>query len=226
MKTIKPNAKSNDSIRFRPGQAGLNIHAPVTAPAQPCLREDTGARGAEASEHLPSPASSAAPTAHTHGTRKVRHLLVVDDTAAIRESLAKVLGSEGYDVVLAASGFEAMNRYDPQEIDVVILDLGLPGIDGWTAFQGIMALNPQQAVIFISGQVSRPTWVADAYPGVFLPKPLDVPLLFRHLKEMVIEPSLKRCERTAVQTAFVRITKPFCGSSPDYSSPRHGGINE
>ena len=162
---------------------------------------------------------------HTHGTRKVRRILVVDDTTAIRESLAKVLRAEGYEVTLAASGFEALNCYDPGQTDIVILDLGLPGIDGWTAFQGIMALNSQQAVVFISGQVNGPTWTAAAYSGVFLPKPLDVPSLLHCLKEMFVETSHKRCERAAVQTDFVRVTKPCYGAGPRFVQSQFGGSN-
>ena len=61
-------------------------------------------------------------------------ILVVDDEAAVRESLRRALALEGYDVELAADGAEALYRLDIGEVqpDAIVLDMGLPVMDGWT----------------------------------------------------------------------------------------------
>lgn len=57
-------------------------------------------------------------------------ILVVDDNADIREVLQILLVSEGYQVVLAQSGEEALERMD-DAVDLVILDIMMPGMIGW-----------------------------------------------------------------------------------------------
>ena len=64
-------------------------------------------------------------------------VLVVDDEPQIRRALATNLRARGYDVVLAASGEEALTLAAERHPDVVILDLGLPGIDGIEVVRGL-----------------------------------------------------------------------------------------
>lgn len=58
-------------------------------------------------------------------------ILVVDDDANIRELLRLYLEKEGFRVVLAADGNEAMKKYNESEPDLTLLDIMLPGMDGW-----------------------------------------------------------------------------------------------
>ena len=64
-------------------------------------------------------------------------VLVVDDEPQIRRALGTNLRARGYDVVLAASGEEALPLAAERHPDVVILDLGLPGIDGIEVVRGL-----------------------------------------------------------------------------------------
>ena len=63
-------------------------------------------------------------------------ILVVDDGAAVRESLRRALGLESYEVELAGNGAEALGRLDEKpdldapEIDAMVLDLSMPRLDG------------------------------------------------------------------------------------------------
>jgi two-component system KDP operon response regulator KdpE len=57
-------------------------------------------------------------------------VLVVDDEASIQRALAPLLRSRGYDVEIAATGGEALKRLADRPPDLVVLDLGLPDIDG------------------------------------------------------------------------------------------------
>lgn len=62
---------------------------------------------------------------------KRRQVLVVDDEPGIRESLSGVLEDEGYEVEAVGDGEACLTRLAERSFDVVLLDVWLPGIDGW-----------------------------------------------------------------------------------------------
>jgi len=57
--------------------------------------------------------------------------LVVDDDEGIRELIVSALSEEGYDVASAADGSEALTLLDSYEPGVILLDMRMPGMDGW-----------------------------------------------------------------------------------------------
>ena len=57
-------------------------------------------------------------------------ILVVEDESSFSEALEFLLGKEGFSVVLAATGNEAMSKFDQGGIDLVLLDLMIPGFSG------------------------------------------------------------------------------------------------
>jgi DNA-binding response OmpR family regulator len=67
------------------------------------------------------------------------HILVVDDDARIRQMLARYFEEEGYRVSLAGDGFEMRECLDKETIDIILLDLVLPGEDGLALARGIRA---------------------------------------------------------------------------------------
>jgi two-component system KDP operon response regulator KdpE len=69
-------------------------------------------------------------------------VLVVDDEPQIRRTLAINLRARGCQVDLAATGEEALKVAADQRPDVVVLDLGLPGIDGLQVIHGLRGLDP------------------------------------------------------------------------------------
>src|SRR5262249_43357904 len=65
-------------------------------------------------------------------TTPARHVLVVDDKTAVRGIMAEALGGQGYRVSLAADGREALEVLrQPPLPDLILLDLMMPGMDGW-----------------------------------------------------------------------------------------------
>jgi CheY-like chemotaxis protein len=66
-------------------------------------------------------------------------ILVADDEPNLRRVLAAILAREGYDVVQAADGAEALRQARRQPPDVVVLDIRLPGIDGWAVLSALKA---------------------------------------------------------------------------------------
>jgi YesN/AraC family two-component response regulator len=102
-------------------------------------------------------------------------ILLVDDDRAFREELRECL--DEYDVVEAASGPEALKLLKrPNEIDLVILDVMMPGLRGTEVLKEIKARQPEQKVIILTGYSSKDTAI-DALKGradEYLEKPLDI----------------------------------------------------
>jgi two-component system nitrogen regulation response regulator NtrX len=104
------------------------------------------------------------------------HLLVADDEAGIRESLASILEDEGYLVDSVASGEEALARATSGDFEVVLLDVWLPGIDGLQTLSRIQTMQRPPAVIMISGHGTIETAVRATKLGAFdfIEKPLSL----------------------------------------------------
>ena len=68
-----------------------------------------------------------------------KRILIVEDDEGLRGMFQKALSLAGFDVQQARSGYEALRILDSNPPDLVLLDLGLPGIDGFTVHQEIAA---------------------------------------------------------------------------------------
>jgi two-component system nitrogen regulation response regulator NtrX len=104
------------------------------------------------------------------------HLLIVDDETGIRESLSSILSDEGYQVEAVGSAEEALERAAAGDLDVILLDIWLPGIDGLEALSRLQAILRPPAVIMISGHGTIETAVRATKLGAFdfLEKPLTL----------------------------------------------------
>lgn len=102
-------------------------------------------------------------------------ILVVEDHEGIREVANSILRSYGYTIILAADGQEALRlfRQDPTRIDLVILDVMMPGLSGTEVFAQMSAIKPDLPVVFTSGHTSESLSLnLDITAGaVFLQKP-------------------------------------------------------
>lgn len=107
-------------------------------------------------------------------------ILVVDDERSIRDILAQVLGYEGHEVVVAASGGEALSLYREKSFDVVLLDVKMQGIDGIDTLEQLRRIDSAATVVMISGHATIATAVQAVKQGAFdfLEKPLDTDRLF------------------------------------------------
>ena len=83
-------------------------------------------------------------------------ILVVDDEQAIREMVSFGLTSQGYRVVSAANGADAIAAFERQrrEVRVVLLDTDMPVLDGKATIPLIRALAPATPIVLMSGQVT------------------------------------------------------------------------
>ncbi len=103
-------------------------------------------------------------------------ILIVDDEAGIRESLCSILAEEGYRVEAVASAEEALATVDRGGIDVVLMDIWLPGMDGMEALERLQGLPRPPVVIMISGHGNIETAVRATKLGAFdfFEKPLSL----------------------------------------------------
>jgi DNA-binding response OmpR family regulator len=143
-------------------------------------------------------------------------IMVLDDEPQIRQSLLKLLRAEGYEVVLAANGQEALERFDRENIDLLLLDLNLPLKSGWDVFERVTALNPLLPIIIITGRDKQRDLAAAAGVGALMEKPLDVTLLLRTITELLAEPPESRLKRLAGAEHSLRY---FSRSSGPSKSP-------
>ena len=82
-------------------------------------------------------------------------MLVVEDEEVIRGLVDQVLRGEGYDVLLAADGDEAIELADGNRVDVLLTDLTMPGIGGHELADRLRAGAPELKVMFMSGFAER-----------------------------------------------------------------------
>jgi DNA-binding response OmpR family regulator len=135
-------------------------------------------------------------------------VLLVDDDAPIRESLRKVLEAEGYNVVLAADGQEGLERFDPELIDLLLLDLNLPAKSGWNLYERITSINPLLPIIMITGRGNQWELASAAGVGALMEKPLDVPFLLQTMTALLAEPAEVRLNRVAGFSSHARYGAP------------------
>ena len=131
-------------------------------------------------------------------------ILVVDDEKSIRDALSKVLRNEHYDVLLAQDATDAIQRYGSGRIDLLLLDLNLPGGNGWSALEWLTKVNPLLPIVIITGVANQRELAEKSGADALMEKPLDVPLLLRTIRELLDEPLESRAQRAGRRTSGFR----------------------
>jgi DNA-binding response OmpR family regulator len=122
-------------------------------------------------------------------------ILLVDDDAAVRKSLARALEAEGFDVLAARSGREAIREFLAEPPDLVLLDLNMPGKDGWHTFDYMEKQNPLVPVIVITARPNQFERAVVSGIDALMEKPLDLPLLLNTIKRLLQETAQERISR-------------------------------
>ena len=121
-----------------------------------------------------------------HGAMGSR-VLVADDDRAIRESLARALELEGYEVVVAIDGATALAAVKERPADVLVLDVMMPGIDGLTVCRVLRAERDRTPILMLTARTETSDRVAglDAGADDYLPKPFDLDELLARQRALV-----------------------------------------
>jgi two-component system, response regulator, stage 0 sporulation protein F len=115
----------------------------------------------------------------------MKTILVVDDDEAIRTLLQEELEDEGYKILIATNARDALKMVAAEPLDLVILDIRMPGMDGLEALPRILGIKEGLPVILNTAysqyQESFMSWAADAY----VVKSSDLTELKEKIKELV-----------------------------------------
>lgn len=130
-------------------------------------------------------------------SRKPAHLLLVDDDPGLLKLLGMRLVSEGYSVVTAESGPEALRVLTRERVDLVVSDLRMDEMDGLQLFAEIQKAQPGMPVIILTAHGSIPDAVAATQKGVFsfLTKPVDKDALYKAIDDALEQSSPATDER-------------------------------
>ncbi|HOX28321.1 MAG TPA: response regulator, partial [bacterium] len=134
----------------------------------------------------PQPEQVALPDAGMRGNETI---LIVDDEEPFLEMLAEELASEGYKPICSDSGVKAVEIYSANhpKIAVVILDMGMPGMDGLETFRALKQIDPNVKVVVSSGyqMPEKAVKIMDEGATAFMRKPFMVPELFAKIREIL-----------------------------------------
>ncbi len=133
-------------------------------------------------------------------------VLLVDDERDFLEVLTRRLGKRDVNVAGVTSGEEALQYLQAKPIDVAVLDVKMPGMDGLTALREIKKLNPLIEVIMLTGHASLEVALEGMRSGAFdyLMKPAEIDeLLYKiqdaHRAKTIQEEKIARLERQKEQ---------------------------
>lgn len=125
-------------------------------------------------------------------------ILVVDDEEPMRRLLADFLTQLQYEVVTAADGMEALQKFAEGEFDLVISDRVMPKMDGLSLLQEVKARDPQVIFLMITGYPSFETAVEAMKVGAYdyVPKPFQLEDVRLRLERALERRRLRKSLRT------------------------------
>jgi len=138
-------------------------------------------------------------------------ILIVDDEEGVRLSLKKVLQRDGYEILLAENGTEAIEivRSQVNEIETVISDFKMPGLDGLETLMEIGKLNPEIIRVILTGYATLDRAIDSVNSGIdgFLTKPFDNNEIRLKIKEFHVKKRLKQFVPTQVLDELQQFSK-------------------
>ena len=152
-----------------------------------------------------------------------KRLLVVDDEAKLLRAVAMCLRSEGYEVITARSGTEALVRLTEAIPDLIITDIRMPGMDGHALARSLRA-SPRTdmiPIIFLTAKDTREDRIAGFRTGVdaYVTKPFDTEEMLA-----IVSSILKRVQRTSTELA--RMVQTAKGDEPAVSGAAQPALDE
>jgi len=124
-------------------------------------------------------------------------ILLVDDDPGVRSSLGEVLMTEGFVVIPASDGQQAIELAASMDMDLVLLDLNMPRKNGWDTFERLSAEHPLLPIIIVTARPNQLFTAVGAGVGALLEKPLEIPNLIRTIRRFLAEPTETRLARLA-----------------------------
>jgi DNA-binding response OmpR family regulator len=132
----------------------------------------------------------------------VTTVLLAEDDGAIAEPLSRALQREGYRVVTAVDGVDAVERVHAGQVDLLVLDLGLPGMDGLEVCRRVRAEHPDLPVLMLTARTDEVDFVVglDAGADDYVGKPFRLAELLARVRAL-----LRRLTPDVVEVGGVRM---------------------
>lgn len=121
------------------------------------------------------------------GSTPNKRILIVDDDPSIRYMLSRVLLDEGYDVLSAANGCDGLKAVAGLDVDLLLLDLKMPGMNGRETLQEVVLLRPGLPVIIMTAYSGQAGEGPLAGVSALLQKPLDFPMLLEAIRKLLAQ---------------------------------------
>ena len=127
-----------------------------------------------------------APAGVRSGTMPAVRLMIVEDDTSLATGLMRALANEGYEVTAAASGEEALERVRSEPFDLLVLDIGLPGIDGFEVLRRLRAGGYALPVLILTARDAVDDRVRGLDLGAddYMPKPFALPELAARVRAL------------------------------------------
>lgn len=136
-------------------------------------------------------------------------ILVVDDDRAIRESLGRLLALEGHLVTTATDGAAALGTARESPVDLIVLDLMMPSVDGLTVCRVLRAEQDRTPILMLTARTETSDRVAglDAGADDYLPKPFDPEELLARVRALLrrTRPEPTATDPSVLQVADLRL---------------------
>jgi two-component system, OmpR family, response regulator len=137
-------------------------------------------------------------------------VLLVDDEEKFLDLLSQRLGTRGVDADTATSGEDALTKIRQKNLDVIILDVMMPGIGGIETLKQIRQENPEVQIIMLSGQSTLENAVKAMKEGAidFLEKPVDIGKLLEKIENAQKKKTLLVMENIEEKVKGIMRRKP------------------
>ncbi len=159
--------------------------------------------------HLPTQAQST----RSEGSSQIRRALIVEDDEVLCRFLGRLFEMEGFQVAFVHSGDAALANLSP-ELDIVILDLNLPGVDGLTVLQTLRAQFDRLPVLVLTGRARAESAVLALENGAddCLTKPFSHTELLARTRAILRRnyakaPATTHCGSLVVNRSALRVTR-------------------
>ena len=119
----------------------------------------------------------------------VKTILVVDDESMLREAVADALRDEGYVALEGADGREAVELFDRERPDLVLMDVMMPRLDGREALRLIRSAQPVATIPVVMMSAAVPPALLDPAIAGFLAKPFDLDQLLALVAKLIGHPA-------------------------------------
>jgi CheY-like chemotaxis protein len=135
-----------------------------------------------------------------------KRILIVDDDVAVRRVLGEVLREEGYTVLEAGVGLNALPSTPNTQIDLVLLDPNLSGDSRWDTFRSLAGMNSRPPIIVMASRVGQRAQATRLKADAFTEKPLNLPSLLKIISRFISESedqARRRRDAPGFRTCFI-----------------------